>query len=275
MKTVSSLLKKYRIRPNKNLGQNFLSDPNLIHKIVDILEIYPDEDVLEIGTGLGVLTYQLAKEALEVISVEKDKRLFQIATKEFGGKENLKLIHADFLKINLSALLKNNHLPLKVVGLIPYSLSSKILFNLLDHHSLFQFAVLTLQKEVAARLTANPGTKDYGILTILMGIDAQCRKLFDVEPGSFIPPPQVTSTVIKIEFFKQSPFLIYDHPLFKKLIKTAFATRRKTIQNALKPLLKNGRVKPWEQAGIDPCLRPEQISIPQYVGLANTLHTLL
>ena len=202
-KTVAALLKKYRIRPNKKLGQNFLSDPNLIHKIVDALELYPDEDILEIGSGLGVLSSELGKQALEVISVEKDKRLFDIAEEEFGEKKNIKFLHADFLDLKLSSLLANHHLPMKVIGNIPYNISSKILFKLLEDHSLFQFAVLTLQKEVAHRLIADVGTKDYGILTIMMSIHSQCKKLFDIEPGSFIPPPQVTSTVIKIEFLKQ------------------------------------------------------------------------
>lgn len=274
-KTVSSLLKKYRIRPNKRMGQNFLKEPGLIGKIVDALELYPDEDILEIGSGVGVLTGQLAREALEVIAVEKDNRLLKIAREESEDKKNIKFIHADFLKLNLSSLLQNYRLPMKVVGNIPYYISSKVLFKLLENRSLFQCAVLTLQKEVAARLSAPIRTKDYGILTIQMGLHAECKKLFDIEPGAFFPAPQVTSTVVKITYWKQSPYVLHNPAFFQKMIVQAFCGRRKTIKNTLKSLLKNGKIKPWEMAQIDPSLRPEQITIAQYVGLANILSTLL
>lgn len=257
------------------MGQSFLKEPGLIAKIIDALELYPDEDILEIGSGLGVLSGQMAKEALEVIAIEKDKKLLKIAQEEFEDKKNIKFIHADFLKLNLPSLLQNHRLPMKVIGNIPYNISSKILFKLLENHSLFQFAVLTLQKEVAARLTAPVGTKDYGILTIQMGLHAECKKLFDIEAGAFFPAPQVTSTVVKISYWKQSPYIIHNPAFFKKMVQEAFCGRRKTIKNTLKRLLKNGQIQPWKAVQIAPSLRPEQITISQYVGLANYLNTLL
>ena len=274
-KTVSSLLKKYKIRPNKNLGQNFLLETHLMDKMTDALDFYPDEDVLEIGSGLGVLSAKMARQALSVVGIEKDKKLFEIAKKEFEEQKNLKFIHGNFLDLNLPNFSKNYHLPMKVLGNIPYNLSSRILFKLLDSHFLFSTAVLTLQKEVAARLVGPVGTKDYGILTILFGIQTECKKIFDIEPGSFLPPPQVTSSVIKITFLKQPPHIIHNLELFKKIVRTAFQQRRKTIRNTLKKLLKNGRLNPWGPCKIDPNLRPEQITIPQYVTLANCLNTLL
>lgn len=273
--TVGGLLKKYKIRPNKKLGQNFLIDKNLMDKLIDALDLYPDEDVLEIGSGLGLLSCKIAENAFEVLGIEKDKRLVKVAQEEFGSQPNLKFIEADFLAINLSELLKSNRVPVKVIGNIPYNISSRILFQLLDHPSLFQCAVLTLQKEVATRMTAKPGSKDYGILTLLLNSQLNCEELFDLEPGSFLPPPQVVSTAVKIMFPKSPPYQIRNPELFKKIVKTAFNQRRKTIRNTLKKLLKNNRIKPWEACQIDPNSRPEQIPIESYVALANFLNPLL
>lgn len=275
LKTVSALLRKYQIRPNKRLGQNFLKETPLMDKLIDALELYPDEDVLEIGSGFGFFTNQIAQSALGVIGIEKDRKLHEIAKQEFAEQKNIRFVLGDFLQLNLTTLARNCHLPLKVMGNIPYNISSPILFKLLENHSLFSTAILTLQKEVAQRLTARVGSKDFGILTIFLGIQAECKKLFDLEPGSFLPPPQVTSSAVRISFFKQSPYVIHNSQLFKKIVKTAFGQRRKTIRNTLKKLLKNGRVKPWESADIDPGFRPEQITIAQYVALANHLNNLL
>lgn len=273
--TVGKLLKKYKIRPNKKLGQNFLADPNLIDKLIDAMDVYPDEDVLEIGPGLGVLTATLASHAQRVVAVEKDKRLIDIATKEFGEMDNLVFHEADFLKCDLKILLKKYHTPLKVIGNIPYYISSQIILSLLENTPLFQLAILTVQKEVAQRLVAEPGSKDYGILTIFIGAKAKCEKLFDLSPEAFIPPPEVTSSAIKITFPGTPPHLIQDESLFKKIVKTAFSQRRKTIKNTLKILLKNNRIKPWSSCNIDPESRPEQLSVEQYVALANYLVPLL
>lgn len=274
-KTVAHILKKYGVKPNKKLGQNFLSDFNLMDKMIDHLNLYPDEDVLEIGSGLGVLTNRIAMQGLEVIAIEKDKRLHSIAKKEFQKQANIKFIETDFLKTDLLALVQHLHLPIKIIGNIAYNISSPILFKLLEHRNLFSIAILTLQKEVAKRLVAHHGNKDYGILTILMNIYTQCEILFDIEAGSFLPPPKVTSTVVKITSLKKPKYVIYDYPLFQTVVKQAFKGRRKTIKNTLKVLLKNGRIKPWDECQIDPSLRPEQISIAEYVVLANYLHPLL
>lgn len=275
LKTVASLLRKYRIRPNQRLGQNFLKEATLMDKLIDALELYPDEDVLEIGSGLGWFTHKIAQLALGVVAIEKDRKLYEIAKEEFGEQKNIQFVHGDFLKLNLVPLVRPFHLPMKVLGNIPYNISTPILFKLLENHFLFANAVLTFQKEVAERLTAKVGTKDFGILTILLGIQTECKKLFDLEPGSFLPPPQVTSTAVRIAFLRQSPYVIHNLKLFKKVVKTAFGQRRKTIKNNLEPLFKKGKIKPWTPLQIDPGLRPEQMTIDQYVALANYLNTLL
>lgn len=275
LSTVSAILRKYKISPAKRLGQNFLKETPLMDKLIDALEFYPDEDVLEIGSGLGLFTHKIAQSALGVIGVEKDRKLYEIAKQEFGQQKNIQFVHGDFLKLDLLSLVRHYHLPMKVMGNIPYNISTPILFKLLENHFLFATAVLTLQKEVAERLTAPVGTKDFGILAILLGIQTECKKLFDLEPGSFLPPPKVTSSAVRITFLKQSPHIIHNLKLFKKIVKIAFGQRRKTIKNNLKTLLKNGKIKPWTQVQIDPRFRPEQITIAQYVALANYLNTLL
>lgn len=274
-KTVASFLRSYSIRPSKQLGQNFLKEPHLMDKLIDALELYPDEDVLEIGCGFGFMTHQIAQHALGVVAIEKDKKLLDIAKQEYASQKNIQFMHGDFLNINLPAVVKDYHLPMKVIGNIPYNLSSQILFKLLENHFLFSAGALTLQKEVAQRLTASEGGKDYGILTILLGIQVRCNRLFDIEPGSFLPPPKVTSTAVKLTFLKHSPHIIHNLKLFRQVVKEAFLGRRKTIKNTLKKLLKNGRVNPWGACQIDPSMRPEQIPPEGYVRLANYLNTLL
>lgn len=273
--TIAKLLKKYHIRPNKKLGQNFLADGNIINKLTDTLEIYPDEDVLEIASGLGLISYNLSKQALEVVAIEKDKRLINISRKEFGGAHNLKFIEGDLLDIDLPHVLADYHLPMKLIGNIPYNISSKIIFKILENHSLFQFAVLTVQKEVACRMVAKPGSKDYGLLAIFIQTEAECQKLFNIGPGAFRPEPEVTSSVVRMVFPKKPRYLLHKPALYKSIVKEAFRQRRKKIKNNLKKLLKNNRIKPWAHAQIDPEARPEEISIPQYVALANFLAPLL
>lgn len=273
--TVAGLLKKHGITPKKKLGQNFLIDGNLINKLVDVLDVYPDEDVLEIASGMGFITHKIGQFALEVLGIEKDPKLIKIAREEFVQQKNIRFLEADFLKLDLPHLLSDYHLPLKVLGNIPYNISSKIIFKLLENHALFQYAILTIQKEVAQRIVAEPGNKDYGILTILVSAQAKCEKLFDLEPSVFRPEPKVTSSVIKIEFYKKDPFHIYKPSLFKAIVKTAFNQRRKTIQNSLKKMLKNNKIRPWDELKIDPQLRAENLGLEQYVALANYLAPLL
>lgn len=273
--SISRLLKKHHFRPKRALGQNFLTDSNSMHRLHDALDLYPDEDLLEIGSGLGVFSNELAKHALEVIAVEKDRRLVEIAKTEFGEQKNLKFLEADFLKLDLPHLLDDYHLPIKVVGNIPYNISSPILFKLLENHSLFQRAVLTVQKEVADRITAEPGNKDYGILSILLQSQVKCESLFDLPPQSFLPEPEVTSTAVRLTFPKEPLYQILKPHLFKETVKTAFQQRRKKIRNTLKKLLKNNKIKPWEPLQIDPDLRPEDLTLDQYVALANFLSPLI
>lgn len=274
--SIESLLKKYRIRPKKQLGQHFLNAVPTLEKIVNALGARHTDDVLEIGAGLGVMTSLLASRARRVFAVEKDKILSGIIEKEFGHLKNLRLITTDILKINLERDLDGARFPIKVIGNIPYNISTPILFKLLDNKSLFQCAVLTVQQEVAKRITACPNTKDYGILSILVQTQADCRKLFDIRPTNFIPPPEVDSSCIRLDFIPPPDLQIEDYELFQKLVKAAFGQRRKTLRNSLlgaKSLgLSAEKLDPaLSSCKIDPTRRPETLLIAEYIALANYL----
>lgn len=273
--SISKLLRKHRLRPQKKMGQNFLVQAHYLDKLLDALDIYPDEDLMEIGSGLGIFSHQLAEHALEVIAVEKDRRLVAVARKEWGEKKNLRFVEGDFLKLDLPHLLADYHTPIKVVGNIPYYISTPILFKLLENHSLFQRVVLTVQKEVAQRMTAEPGNKSYGVLSILLQAEVVCETLFDLPAEAFYPAPEVLSTAVRLQFPKTPLHAIFKPPLFKRVVKEAFSERRKQIKNTLRSLLKNGKIRPWEALDIDPATRPEQISVAQYAALANFLAPLL
>ncbi|MFH1875107.1 MAG: 16S rRNA (adenine(1518)-N(6)/adenine(1519)-N(6))-dimethyltransferase RsmA [Pseudomonadota bacterium] len=275
--SIESLLKKYQIRPKKYMGQNFLKAVPTLEKIVRLAEISKDDDVLEIGSGLGVMTALLADQAHLVYAVEKDRAAAQIIQEEFGNLKNIQLIVDDFLKLDLQQNLAQARTPLKVVGNIPYNISTPIIFKLIENKNLIQQSILTIQKEVANRIVAKPNCKDYGILSIMLQVHAKCEKLFDVSPNSFIPPPKVTSSVIKIDFENAPNLEIKSMASFENLVKAAFGQRRKTIKNALtgSPKLKCNSSQVSEllkQNNIKESLRPEQITIEEYIGLANSLN---
>ncbi len=275
--SIESILKKHHIRPKKQLGQHFLNAIPTLEKIVNALGVRHMDDILEIGAGLGVMTAMLSLRAHNVFAVEKDRSLGAVIEKEFGHIRNLHLITKDILHLDFKRDLSSAKFPLKVIGNIPYNISTPILFLLLENRALFQCAVLTVQQEVARRITARPNTKDYGILAILSQTKADCRKLFDIRPTNFIPPPEVLSSIVRLDF--DAPHLpkIEDERLFEKIVKAAFGQRRKTLKNALhnsKGLGIPAEImdKALEACRIDPMRRPETLLITEYITLANHLH---
>ncbi len=274
--SIESLLKKYHLRPRKQLGQHFLNAVPTLEKIVNSLGIKHTDDVLEIGAGLGVMTVMLAERAHTIFAIEKDKSLAAIIEKEFGHIGNIKLITADILKTNFRRDLDTARFPIKVIGNIPYNISTPILFRLLDNRALLQCAVLTVQQEVAKRIVARPNTKDYGILAILAQTQADCRKLFDIRPTNFIPPPEVQSSVVRLDFISTANMGIENYGLFQKIVKAAFNQRRKTLRNALQGAKGLGISMEAIDAAlsfckIDPMRRAETLLIPEYIALANQL----
>lgn len=258
----------------KHLGQHFLQDQNILWKIANAANLQPTDTVVEIGPGKGSLTRLLLQKAGRVIAIEKDTTLREYWETEFQTAQNLELHFGDFLKFDLQSIATTPN-KLKVIGNIPYNISSPILFQLLEHRKIISVAVLTMQKEVAQRIAALPDNKNYGIITILTQIYANASLLFDIQAGSFTPPPKVTSSTIRLSFPDVMPYPLEAHEELRQLVKRAFGKRRKTFENTLKgfypPELILNALK-W--CHLDPKVRPENVTVAQYVALANTIKSL-
>jgi 16S rRNA (adenine1518-N6/adenine1519-N6)-dimethyltransferase len=279
MSSVHALLKKYRVAPKKRLGQHFLAAGPTIAKIVEALEPSAEDTVVEIGSGLGILTGMLARRVSKVIAIERDGELLEIARAEHAAQRNIEWCHADVLSIALEDVVpeaRRRAQRVKVVGNLPYNISSPILFWLLGERPRLSLAVLMLQKEVASRIAAAPGGKEYGTLSVLAQAVASVRRLFDVSAASFLPPPEVTSSVIRIDFVQHAPAPPADEARFRDVVRAAFEKRRKTLRNALLGARRLGISADvldaaLAAAGIDPKRRPETLSVAEFITLASVL----
>jgi len=267
-------------RPKKFLGQNFLVDNNIAKKIVNSLEIKPDDIVLEIGPGQGVLTKYISEITKNFIAVELDKSIYEKLTLEYEGRINL--IHKDFLKINLQNDIYNifsinnpdvRNKKIKVIGNIPYNITTEILFKLFDSSDIIDSAVLMMQKEVAKRLTAQPNTKDYGILAIQTQTNSVPKILFNVPPTAFFPKPRVDSSIVKFDFGNSKYKILYKD-IFKTLVKQSFGQRRKTMKNSLKVFFENNEVS-FDNIDFDFTRRAESVSIEEYIRLLYDIKELM
>jgi 16S rRNA (adenine1518-N6/adenine1519-N6)-dimethyltransferase len=265
-----------RIHAKKSMGQNFLIDENVLARIVKAVNICPDQRVLEIGPGKGALTVLLAREAAHVVAVELDKRLVSFLRDKFQKAENVEVVEGDILKTDLSRLLADRWPgKWKAAANLPYNISSQVLFKFMDNRSLFSELVLMLQKEVGERLVARPCCKEYGILSVF------CRLYFDisrellVRPGSFRPVPKVDSLVLRFRVLESPRVEVGDEMFFRKVVKSAFAQRRKTLWNCLKSAFPQvseadlGQV--FEQSGVDPRRRGETLSLEEFAVLAKAI----
>lgn len=234
------------LKPKKSLGQNFLTDKNIAKKIVDALETHRDDIVIEIGPGTGSLTEFLAEKKCKLFLIEIDSRAIDILKKKFDKFQHIKIIKGDFSEINfmqfpfensyssqnINEFSENNRNKIKVIGNIPYYLTSQVLFKLFEFADLIDIAVLTIQREVAQRVVALPGNKTYGILSIAAKISAETQILLDIPPSCFFPPPKVYSSVIKLIFNRK--FTKFEFEQIMILVKKAFNQRRKVLRNSLK-----------------------------------------
>lgn len=249
----------------KHLGQHLLVAGPTLEKIVRTLAPSKQDTVLEIGPGTGNLTKHLLKQAGRVVAVEKDAEMVSKLKSEILGSPNLEIIHGDFLKLDLAQELgESGNL---FCGNLPYNISTPVMFKLSENRNLFSRGVVTIQREVAQRLVAKPGSKDYGILSILMQVSGRIEKCFDISPKSFFPPPKVTSSVIKIVFTDPPPYQIADYGLFSKIIKAVFRTRRKMIRNSLP----EEYLHALEAAGIEGTVRPEELPIEAFILLLSKI----
>lgn len=270
-------MRRYNLRPNKRLGQHFLVDSRPLYAMLQAAELLPEDGVLEIGPGLGVLTRELCSRAGKVVAVEKDRQLIPILedlTKDF---KNICILDADVLKLDMEEL-REEHFggSFKVVANLPYYITSPIIMKIIENRHLIPLAVLMVQKEVAQRLVASPGSKDYGILTIAVNMYAEVKLVCNVGKSSFLPPPKVESAVVKI-LLRQKPRVEVDEELFFKVVEAAFGERRKTLKNSLSRRLDIPGVDPeviakaLEVTGIDPMRRGETLSIEEYAQLLEAL----
>jgi len=260
-------------RAKKRFGQHFL-EPAWVTKLLDAIAPRPDETFLEIGPGRGALTRPLAPRVARLLAVEIDRDL--AATLPTRVPENVTVVQGDFLHVDLAALLANVPPPVRVIGNLPYNVASPILFRLLHgaaHGALFSDATLMLQKEVADRVAAGPGSDDYGALGIQVALLADVERVLTLPPGAFRPPPKVTSAVVRLRF--RSPAAdVGDLATFERIVRGVFQQRRKTLANALKPVADAlGRSAPrlLADAAIDGGKRPEQLTLVELARLSRAV----
>ncbi|MDF2940173.1 MAG: ribosomal small subunit methyltransferase [Gammaproteobacteria bacterium] len=245
----------------KRFGQNFLIDQSIIEGIIQCIRPESGENIVEIGPGCAALTKPLIEASGHISAIELDRDLIPKLKNEFGDKINL--IEADALKFDFSSLKK-----MRLVGNLPYNISTPLLFHLMDYLAFIQDMHFMLQKEVVERIVASPGNKDYGRLSVMIQYFCQVEAVLEVPPEAFDPAPKVDSMVIRLIPYQSPPHPVKDIKLLEKVLQQAFNQRRKTLSNALKELISSEQIK---RLGIDPSLRPEHLSIADFVALANSL----
>jgi 16S rRNA (adenine1518-N6/adenine1519-N6)-dimethyltransferase len=270
---VRAALREGDFKPRKRLGQNFLIHERVIDAILRLLDLSETDEVVEIGPGLGFLTRRLAERARRVWAVEVDPFLFnQLSCGPLGSHPALHLVRGDILKLELAGVLPPRKV--KLVGNLPYSISTPVLFRLLDQREHFSLFVLMVQKEVADRIAARPGTKSFGTLSVLSQLHGRITEKVAVSPEAFFPRPKVRSTILKIELFSQPLVSGAELPWLRALVRAAFGQRRKTLANALTGWLKVGRADIEELLRgqrIDPQQRAETLSPETFISLARAL----
>ena len=272
------ILKKYNIKANKRLGQNFLINDNVIENIVKAAEVTEDDLIIEIGPGLGTLTSKLLEKAGRVIAVELDENMIKILEDRFKLYNNFCLINEDILKIDLKKLIAsnlNNLKKVKIVANLPYYITTPIIMKLLEDKLDIDNITVMVQKEVADRITARPGDKLSGAITYSVNYYAKAEKVILVGKESFIPSPEVYSEVIKLNIRKEPPVKVENEEIFFKLIKSSFMQRRKTLQN---DLTNAGIVtdketirKMFDAMNLKPDIRGEKLTIEEFARLANLI----
>ena len=268
-----TLLHQLEASARKKLGQNFMIDENTLRFISNAMDLEKDETVLEIGPGLGFLTRQLFNRGARVFAIEKDPIYARFLTQFFKDK-SFRLIEGDVLKSDISKM--DFQKPVKVLGNIPYNITSPILEWLIQHKTFISEAVLTVQWEVANRLKAVPGTKEWGALSIFLQFHAEVKILKRISPEAFSPSPKVDSAVIHIRFYEKPHFQVKDEKLFFSTIRRAFQKRRKTLLNALADendsfFSKKNLETVFQRIKVDPIRRPETLTIQEWVALVNSL----
>ncbi|MDP2211961.1 MAG: 16S rRNA (adenine(1518)-N(6)/adenine(1519)-N(6))-dimethyltransferase RsmA [Candidatus Aquicultor sp.] len=271
------VVKKFSLRLDKSLGQHFLVDQNILNKIVDAAALSADDVVLEVGPGIGTLTQALAERAGKVISLELDRRLEPVLEYTLKDFPNAEVVFIDALKADLLHLPGHLPVPNKLVANLPYQIATPLLAGYLDKFEALRLYVVMIQKEVADRVMAKPATRDYGVFSVKAQFYCDTSKVATISRNVFIPPPEVSSAVIKMERYAKPSAAVADRDLFFAVVKGAFGMRRKTIKNALagSELLHLDPSTSGEllhRAGIDPLRRGETLSIDEFARIANVIY---
>ena len=265
-------LKKYfhaeNIYPKKSLGQNFIIDIEIINQIIEIAGLSKDDEILEIGAGLGTLTMYLAEKVKRVVAIEKDRRLSKELEKSLSEIKNLELYNEDILQVDLKRFYNENKM--KVVSNLPYSISSPILIRLLEKRELYSLIVIMIQREVGERIAAKPGGKDYGSLSVLLQTYMEVTIGLRVPSDAFWPKPKVESVVIKLIPLDRPRIKITHEKLFNKVVRAAFSTRRKILGNALSSIFPKDKLNAiLNSSGIDRTRRAETLSIEEFARITE------
>jgi 16S rRNA (adenine1518-N6/adenine1519-N6)-dimethyltransferase len=262
------------IKPKKSLGQNFLIDKNIQQKIIRACDLTKEDIVLEIGAGTGDLTAQLALSAMKVYALEIDQRLYPSLEQNLKAHTNCQIIKGDILKFDLNKFLRVNKIvqKIKVIGNIPYYISSPIIEHLIGYRQAISNIFISVQNEFGRRVKAVPGSKEYGSFSCFVQYYAESKILFKIKKGSFKPSPKVDSCLLALKFRGRPLVHVRDEEKFFKLIRTAFNQRRKTLRNSLDGLMAQERIAEFlDCAGINKNIRPEDLSLEQFATLSSYL----
>ena len=273
-----AVLKEHQFTFQKKYGQNFLIDPRVLDKIIDAAEIGPDDFVLEIGPGIGTMTQYLCERAGQVCAVEIDRKLIPILQDTLKEYDNVEIIHNDILKVDIGRIVEeeNGGKPIKVVANLPYYITTPIIMTLFEKEVPLSSVTVMVQKEVAARMQAGPGSKDYGALSLAVRYYAQPYIAAFVPPNCFIPRPAVGSAVIRLTRHKERPVMVEDPAFMFKIIRGSFNQRRKTLQNGLYNsqelrIPKEKVVEALEAMDLPPNIRGEKLTLDQFARLSDLL----
>ena len=272
----AELVKKYNFKFSKSLGQNFLIDDSVPRDIVSGAEVNKEDLVIEIGPGVGTLTAQLLNTAKKVVAIELDNDLIPILQQELGDNPNFRLIHNDALKVDFNEVIGDEE-SVKLVANLPYYVTTPIIVKLLKENYKFKSLTIMIQKEVAERMNAEPGNKDYGALSLLVQYYCDTKIVRKVPPACFIPRPKVDSIVIRLDRLAEPKVKVENEKLFFDIIRNSFNMRRKTLWNGVKSIgvAKEKLEEAFAEAGVDPKRRGETLSIQEFAKLSDCINSKL
>ena len=284
-KVTREILRKYNINLKKRMGQNLLIDQNILNKIVESASLTEEDTVIEIGSGIGSLTQKILNQVKtgKVIGIEKDNKFIKVLEDLFSDKKNLELINKDIRDIDWQQFFKKRDLfqnNIKVMGNLPYYITTPIIMGLLENNFTFSKLIFMVQKEVAERMVASPGNKDFGALSVGVQYNSEAEIVYNVSPDVFIPQPGVYSSIVVLTPFVESPYEVENEEFFFKVVKSIFQLRRKNIKNSLVKgsvlnISKEIVLKGLKQSNIDKKVRGENLSINEMVHFSNILYNLL